>query len=61
MGERYLVTGVQLGMIRAHLEANQKTEIINIIEEIIEDQWVGGSDNAIKNDAENLTNMNLFK
>lgn len=38
MSERYMVTGVQLGMLQA---LNDKYERAKLIEEIIENQYVG--------------------
>jgi hypothetical protein len=46
MGERYLVTGVQLGM----LVALPKDKRQKLIDEIIEKQFVGNSDESIEHD-----------
>lgn len=50
MGNRFLVTGVQLEMIKGLLKAQQFSEIAEIVEEILEKQWVGYTENEIKYD-----------
>ena len=57
MGGRYLVSGVQLGMLLAIAEKNARDKIIN---KIIEDQCIGNSDKDIKKDAETLRVENLI-
>ena len=56
MGSRYLITGVQLGMIGAFASiqnnANQEP-IKKLLDEIIENQWIGYSGNSIQKDVSN--------
>lgn len=55
MAGRYLVTGVQLGMLKALFQTVDKELIANkegilIIDEILEKQFVGNSFNTIEQD-----------
>jgi len=53
MGERYLITGVQLGMLIEILKKQrQKT-----IEKIIDEQFIGESENNVKDDADLIAEM----
>ena len=47
MAGRYLVTGVQLGML---LALEDKKERENILNKILEDQFIGNSDKSINDD-----------
>lgn len=49
MGDRYLLTGTQLGILRA-LGAVKSEEILHLIDEIIDKQWVFESEQDIKKD-----------
>lgn len=56
MGGRYLVTGVQLGMIKG-LTCNPTTSgraIIEVVDEIIEKQFVADSDQSVEEDVERI-------
>ena len=57
MASRFLVTGVQLGMIKGIIEADADKElsdvIIKIIDDILKNQYVGNSTNDIEEDAKN--------
>jgi len=52
VGSRFLVTGVQLGMIKGFTIVNQPQEINQLIEEIIDKQYVGHSNEQIEKDVE---------
>jgi len=54
MSERYLVTGVQLAMIQA-LPMEQERK--NLIDEIVEKQWIANSVNIIESDVTRLIKM----
>ena len=47
MAGRYLITGVQLGMLTAMKDEKDRIDLLRIIEE---DQFIGNSDIAIKED-----------
>lgn len=49
MSERYMVTGVQLGMLQA---LNDKYERAKLIEEIIENQYIGNLCTECDNDCD---------
>jgi len=51
MGERYLITGTQLGMLEA---LDSSIERHKLVEEIIENQFVGNSENNITIDVKRL-------
>ena len=53
MGERYLVTGVQLGMLTV---SSKESDRKKLIDEIIDKQFVGNSDSAVEDDANSLAN-----
>jgi hypothetical protein len=44
MGERYYITGVQIGMVLAFLENDYKVRIHEILNEIQEKQFIGHAD-----------------
>ena len=52
MAGRYLVTGVQLGMLKA---LEDKAERDKLVDDIINDQFVGNSDQDIKDDVREIT------
>lgn len=64
MGSRYLITGVQLGMIGGLISCQKgdtsKESIQKLLDEIQTNQWVGYSDNSIQNDVSNCTLTTLF-
>lgn len=53
MGGRYLISGVQLGMLRT---INSETERKKIIDDIINKQFIHYSDNEIEKDLEDILN-----
>lgn len=62
MGGRYLVTGVQLGMLMADdIDPNKKEDISikrnELIQKIIDEQFIGPSNNSIKEDCKKITNL----
>jgi len=67
MGSRYLITGVQLGMIGGLISCQKddtsKEAIRKLLNEIMDNQWVGSSENNIQNDVSNcqLTTIGLLK
>lgn len=49
MGERYWITGVQLGLLKAGLQEKQPSEqAIKIIEKIIDEQYIGSRQELLK-------------
>jgi hypothetical protein len=47
--ERYWITGVQLGILKFRAKQGDKKEINKLIEEIIDDQFIGNNpENSIK-------------
>ena len=54
MAERYLVTGAQLGMLKAFLKTNQSDEGITLIDGIINEQHAGTSENDVVDDANEI-------
>lgn len=67
MGSRYLITGVQLGMIGGLISCQKsdtgKASIKKLLDEVIDNQWVGYSENSIPNDVANcqFTTIALLK
>lgn len=63
MAGRYLLTGTQLGMLKACLlkSENEEQNIgINLIDAIIDKQFLYNSESDILEDVESLTITNLF-
>ncbi|MFW9876255.1 MAG: hypothetical protein ACFFG0_24400 [Candidatus Thorarchaeota archaeon] len=54
MGGRYLVTGVQLGMIKGYAKAKVLKEIDLLATYILDNQYIGDSQKNIKEDCEEL-------
>ena len=54
MAGRYLVSGVQLGMLKA-LSEKDKSKFNELIEEIIENQFIGNSFDHLEKDVERLS------
>jgi len=53
MAGRYLLTGVQLGMIKGFIEAKQPQKVTKLIDDVIlEKQYVGTSEREIKLDCD---------
>lgn len=61
MGERYLVTGVQLGMLKACLKCNQSDEGMVLIDGIINEQHVGSSENDVVDDANSIWESKIIE
>ena len=57
MGGRYLVTGVQLGMLKAQMNLNGSKDAEAQIQKILEEQFVGSSDQAIEIDVKKTSNI----
>lgn len=54
MSERYLVTGAQLGILIASSEQEKRQEIVD---EIIDKQFVGNSDRKIEDDVRSVSKI----
>lgn len=61
MAGRYLISGVQLGMIRGLMRTPLKTleekEIINVINEVTEHQFIGDSSLSVKEAAKVIVKL----
>ena len=57
MGERYLITGVELGMFQVFAKENKPDKINKLVEEIIDKQFVGNTSNPIKQDVNLVSKM----
>jgi hypothetical protein len=56
MGGRYLVTGAQLGILISHIENKQDFEARSQIDNIIDKQHVGSSEDTIEFDVKKCYN-----
>jgi hypothetical protein len=54
MGERYLIMGTQIGMFQALARAKEFKEIDKLVEEIIDKQFIGRSENQILEDVSRI-------
>jgi len=54
MGGRYLITGVQLGILKAKAIFHVDGSLLATLEEIAEKQYIGDSDRNIKDDVLDL-------
>lgn len=54
MTERYLITGSQLGMLKAFAEGEQVEETNHLVDEIVKSQFVGKTDNPIISDVKKI-------
>jgi len=45
MGSRYYITGVQLGIILAFAKSKGLRQVENLVEKIIDEQYLGEGDN----------------
>lgn len=50
MAGRYLITGVQIGMLKSMIKIGEKKLSNKQLDDIIKDQFVGNSKNSIKED-----------
>jgi hypothetical protein len=60
MGSRYVVSGVQLGMLKAMAEHGDSDGIEKLTNEISENQWYKNSKNELSDDIESLRS-NFFE
>jgi hypothetical protein len=60
MGNRYLVTGVQIGMIKGLLRAGRVAEADEELEKL-EQQFLGSSNQDVNHDVATIRVMELFK
>lgn len=59
MGSRYLITGVQLGILKGLIQCNKIEEADKLINEIIEDQFVFESNLMIERDVQHIQNSTI--
>ncbi len=57
MAGRYLVTGIQLGMIQGLLKVKDFESISKLVNTLIQDQWIDHSDKEIEEDVKNLLEL----
>lgn len=60
MGNRYLVTGAQLGLIISLSKFNARDELMEVINTIIDDQHLWVSENDVIEDAKSIQKMIEF-
>lgn len=60
MAERFLVTGVQLGMLKSLMKYSL-SEARDLINDIISTQNVGYSTNDVKDDVQKIKEINIWK
>ena len=58
MGSRYLITGVQLGMLKGFMQCGKREEAVKLIDEILEDQFVFRSNLMIERDVQFIQTIN---
>ncbi len=56
-GGRYIITGTQIGTIKALLKEHKSHRAIKILNEIFEDNFIGDSTNSISKDVKILDNV----
>lgn len=61
MGERYLVTGAQLGLIIGFCKVEQDYKVKELVDEIIDKQFLGNSKNLIDIDVEAVSKIPFKK
>lgn len=59
MGSRYLITGVQLGIIKRLIQSNKIEEADKLIDEIVEDQLVFESNLMIERDVQHIQSLTI--
>ena len=57
MGGRYLITGAQIGILIEHIENNQGFEAQSQIDQIVDKQYVGNSNESIEFDVKKCSNI----
>jgi len=60
MGNRYLVTGVQIGMIKGLLKEGKVAEVDEELDKL-EQQFLGSSNQDVNHDVATIRVMELFK
>lgn len=61
MGGRYLITGVQLGMIKGMLLSGDTQTTLELLDVIEMDQFVGNSGKNVVEDTTSLQALDFFK
>ncbi len=61
MAGRYLLTGAQLGMIAGFAKSKDTQEVLELIQDIHNLQYVGESEQDILDDTMDITNYRLAK
>lgn len=59
MSERYLITGVQLGMLKAYADTKDFKELKQLIDRIVAEQFIGQSVKSIQYDTEQYWRVNV--
>ena len=59
MAGRYLLSGTQLGLIKGYADAGRTEEILKLIDKIVKEQFVGNTNNEIKNDVKRYLIENI--
>lgn len=57
MAGRYVITGVQLGILLGHKDTEKSKELL---EKIQKEQFIGNSDESVENDVELLQNLSIW-
>jgi thioredoxin-like negative regulator of GroEL len=57
MGSRYMVSGVQLGMIKALITTGDEEEAQNVLDTIAQDQHVQNSTELLEHDVQNIREL----
>lgn len=59
MSERYLVTGVQLGMLKAYADTGELKDLKKLVDRIVDEQFIGKSEKSIQYDTEKYWRENV--
>jgi hypothetical protein len=59
MSERYLITGVQLGMLKAYADTKDLKELKKLVDRIVDEQFIGRSEKSIQYDTEKYWRENV--
>jgi len=57
---RYLITGAQIGMLKKLLLSQNAYEIVKLLDEIQEKQFVGNSKDSVESDTKKLCQTDVF-